>query len=92
MQEISMIFFLEKFEACYNTFFFDNIAEATYRVINDGNETMWHFKMYEDDFDNRTCVLCDETAEVFMFDKQIDYKNSSEILRAIEIAARNMIY
>ena len=85
------VIFLEKFETCYNTFFFDNIAEAKYRIIQNGTEFVWHLRMYELDADNRTMVECEETAECFLFEKQLDYRNTEVLLNAFDTAVRAML-
>lgn len=86
-----MKLFLEKFEANYYNFMFDNIAEAKYRVITDHDQDkIYHLRLYENDA-LETVAECEETGEVFFFNKRLDYQNSEILLNALEKALRNML-
>lgn len=85
-----MKLFLERFDANYYNFMFDNIAEAKFRVITEHSEKVYHLKMYENDA-LETVVECENTGEVFLFNKRLDYQNSEVLLNALEKALRNML-
>lgn len=85
-----MELFLEKFEANYYNFMFDNIAEAKFRVITEHEDKVFHLKLYEND-SLETVAECEETGEVFFFNKQLNYQNSEVLLNALEKALRNML-
>lgn len=85
------VIFLEKFESCYNSFFYDSIAEAKYRIIKDGDEFLWHLRLYEFDEDNRTVIDCEETGKRYLFPTRLDYHNTSVLLNAFDTAILAML-
>ena len=85
-----MKLFLEKFEANYLSFLYNDIAEATYRCITEHSEKVYHLVM-RDNFMYETEVYCEELDKTYYFDKQLDYNDSSIILNGIERALRSML-